>query len=105
MNSTPTPISNPAPVEYPQTKPDSLILPYGVPHVQFAQHWVRIESYDRTSEMMMVEIRPDRDTPGVEQALKVGDSLLINNQRYQVLALQAPQNGLGWIEIDSQPQP
>ncbi|HBW52874.1 MAG TPA: hypothetical protein DEF47_23575 [Herpetosiphon sp.] len=105
MNSTPTPIVNPAPIEYPQTKPDSLILAYGVPHVQFAQHWVRIASYDRVSESMLVEIRPHRDTTGVEQSLKVGDSLTIGNQHYRVLALQAPQSGLGWLEIDSQPQP
>ncbi|KPL83665.1 hypothetical protein [Herpetosiphon geysericola] len=105
MSDPAIPSTNPEPIVYPQTKPDSVILPYGVPHLEFAQHWVRIKSYDEATDLMTVEIRTERTQAGVQQQVKVGDAVTINQQQYTVLALQAPQNGLGWLEIDSHPQP
>ncbi|HBW48693.1 MAG TPA: hypothetical protein DEF47_02170 [Herpetosiphon sp.] len=107
MNSNPTPITNPTLPEYNQTKPDSFILKRSVPPSEFqAGVWLHLSSYRRGETSAVIEVRPQQfEVVGEKQTVSLNQPLMINGQKYTILAMMFPEDRGAWLEIDSQPQP
>lgn len=107
MNSDPVAIDNPAPLEYARTSSDSVILKRGVPPVEFQPGvWLHLSSYRRGDTQAVIEVRPQQfDVIGEQQTVSLDQPLVLNGQKYSILALMFPDDRGAWIEIDSHPQP
>ncbi|MFD3165188.1 hypothetical protein [Herpetosiphon sp. NSE202] len=107
MTTEPTSITNPALPVYAQTKPDSFILKRGVPPSEFQPGvWLHLSSFRRGETTAIIEVSPQQfEVAGKKQTVSLEQPLLINGQKFAILAMIFPDDRGAWLEIDTQPQP